>query len=581
MQRHAPRHLGDLSDPSKAAPIDVAARWLNNSALLQRSLVHMASANTLFALVQRLLGGMALDIAIVGASVAQAGGCVKQPAKRCIEYNGRRKVANPVPPYNGSVRIKGFMVRLLEVINTTWPAEHRLFNGGADATPVSLIAECLFSHIPRNPNLVILEFGSMAGTIGDSFNAVEAIVRTLLDVPTPPALVFLTVREWAHRSNLRTLTLYGPSERTAWTVAEERFEQLCRHYEQSCISYHAALSPLLTASPPQLELLDVASDGLHPSTGRLGVAFLTAMVTHWLRTAVAVVSDSNGWNSARLTSSKAPTHSPLPPPLWAVDAHLTAAGSSRCYGFGRILGRGRFAVYQRAAPIPWRTASCSEAHTPLEQCAEVDRERACPRRVPAPHPAHGQPPTPPLPPPPRVFVYCYEAFNKHGLPGKRSPGALALTPNATIELPVDTRLSTRPDGATTTAHGASSLSSSSLLSAIDQSSHVTARVTLAYLTSYAGGMGRAHVSCARGCACDSTTLDSFRVSRTRNVSVFARHMLEIRGHASAMCIVRVRVLPESSTDGHKFKLGSLLTVSVTGGGYHGGYSAVRSLGSYE
>ena len=73
-------------------------------------------------------------------------------------------------------------------------------------------------------------------------------------------------------------------------------------------------------------------------------------------------------------------------------------------------------------------------------------------------------------------------------------------------------------------------------------------------------MGRAEVTCHAGCTCEPVTLDGHRVDADRNVSVFAGCHLELRG-ASASCIVRVRVLEDTSTDGHKFKLG-LLTVST-------------------
>ena len=130
---------------------------LQDPELLQRSLVHLAPASSLLGLGRHLFGGGALDIAVVGASVAQAGGCLDQPAKRCMEYRGVDRLYNPVPPHQHRVLIKGFLVRFLEAINRTWPAAHRIHNGAADATPADLLAECLFSHIPRRPHLVVLD----------------------------------------------------------------------------------------------------------------------------------------------------------------------------------------------------------------------------------------------------------------------------------------------------------------------------------------------------------------------------------------------------------------------------------------
>jgi len=220
---------------------------LQDPELLQRSLVHLAPASSLLGLGRHLFGGGALDIAVVGASVAQAGGCLDQPAKRCMEYRGVDRLYNPVPPHQHRVLIKGFLVRFLEAINRTWPAAHRIHNGAADATPADLLAECLFSHIPRRPHLVVLEFGSMAKSTTPE--AVEAIVRALLDVPSPPAIVFLSVREWAHRRDPRNLTLWGQYERTAWHRMENYLLRLCQHYRVSCLSYFEALAPLMYSRP--------------------------------------------------------------------------------------------------------------------------------------------------------------------------------------------------------------------------------------------------------------------------------------------------------------------------------------------
>ena len=180
---------------------------LADATVLDRSIVHMAPTANLLGLVRTLRGGGGINLATVGASVAQAGGCLAQPAKRCMQYRGVDKLWNPVPPHQGFVRIKGFLVRLFEEINTTWPSGgHRLYNGAADATPSAMLAECLFSHIPRLSHLVVLEFGSMAKSC--TAESIEAIVRALLDSPSPPAIVFLSVREWVHRSKAANMTFW-------------------------------------------------------------------------------------------------------------------------------------------------------------------------------------------------------------------------------------------------------------------------------------------------------------------------------------------------------------------------------------
>ena len=255
----------------------MASSLVHDPSVLRRSVAHMGSVMGLRSLVSTLLAGGGVSIGLLGASVAQAGGCLTQPMKRCMDYRGIEPLWNPVPPFEPKqVKIKGFLIRFLEVMNSTYPGPHQVFNGAADATPAKMIAECLFSHIPRRPHLVILEFGSMAKS--SDRESVESIVRALLDVPSPPALVFLSVREWAHRRNLRNLSLYAQTEQTAWSFAEDIFHRICVHYGQTCLSYFEAVSPLLYGPSPPLTLADVASDGLHPSTGRLGIDFLTEML---------------------------------------------------------------------------------------------------------------------------------------------------------------------------------------------------------------------------------------------------------------------------------------------------------------
>ena len=217
-----------------------ATAYVTNESVLHRSIVRMAPATSLIGLTQALLGGAGINVATVGASVAQAGGCLTQPAKRCFQYRGVEKLWNPVPPHQGYVRIKGFLIRLFEEINSTWPSpEHQLYNGAADATPSVLLAECLFSHIPRRSHLVILEFGSMAKSC--TLESVEAIVRALLDTPTPPAIVFLSVREWSHRRKGANRMLWGEHEATAWSEFEAYLLKICHRYEQTCLSYYEAL----------------------------------------------------------------------------------------------------------------------------------------------------------------------------------------------------------------------------------------------------------------------------------------------------------------------------------------------------
>ena len=141
-------------------------------------------------LFERLEAGEPLGMGVFGASVAQNGGCLDQPYKRCMRYDGRQEIDlayGPKRPF------AGFAVRLLRHINATWPhAGHRIHNAALDATPAQNALPCLFSHLPARVDLVILEFGSMAQKL--ELTVIEAYVRALLAMRPRPLLLILSVR---------------------------------------------------------------------------------------------------------------------------------------------------------------------------------------------------------------------------------------------------------------------------------------------------------------------------------------------------------------------------------------------------
>ena len=159
---------------------------------------------------------------------------------------------------------KGFYVRFMNTLNATWPhPQHRLNNSAADTTPPQAYLDyCFFSHLPRSLDLVILEFGSMAASA--TYAGVEAIMRVLLSLRHPPALAFLTVREWCQASKKPwgSAPPYGPTALTKHAKAEAAYTRLCQHYNQSCISYHEAVSPQFFAKAANFTMLDIAGDCL-------------------------------------------------------------------------------------------------------------------------------------------------------------------------------------------------------------------------------------------------------------------------------------------------------------------------------
>ena len=133
-------------------------------------------------------------LGVFGASVAQNAGCLDQPHKRCIWYSGRRNIT---VGFGTPKRrpFKGFAVRLFDHINAQFPhKDHQINNSALDATPAQAALPCLFSHLPSRLHLVVLDFGSMATHL--DLTAVEGVVRALLSLKPPPALLLLSVQEW-------------------------------------------------------------------------------------------------------------------------------------------------------------------------------------------------------------------------------------------------------------------------------------------------------------------------------------------------------------------------------------------------
>ena len=339
---------------------------------LAKSLTYLGSGHR--ALFERLERGLPVNVGLVGASVGQSGGCVTQPYKRCMQYSGWSKRRGHEPSR------AGFLVQLFDAINQTWPhPHHQLFNAAADGTPAHAQLSCLFSHLPTELHLVLLEFGSMARAI--KMDGTEALLRTLLALPSRPAVVFLTFREFCVASRVQfRRTLFAPTDETPHARAEARFEALCRHYSASCLSYFGAVSAGLYAGREGFTLDDVATDCLHPDQGRVGNRYVSDMLRHWLGAARRAAAADRaqqlrrpaeaGSAGAPLPTAPLPTApllatplptTPLPAPLWRAAQVLKAQAEergARCYSFGHLQARGLHQRMPALRPVAWSTASC-------------------------------------------------------------------------------------------------------------------------------------------------------------------------------------------------------------------------------
>lgn len=576
-----PRRLGDLERPRRRnrrrsqAPAFAPHSFLLDEGLRESGLQHTGSASSF---VEKLDRGEPVTVVILGSSVAENGGCVDQPGKRCMAYRG----IDPTKMVWGEPRVRpfaGFMVRWFAWLNATWPhPQHRLYNAGRDASSLASIVPCLFSHLPARFDLLLVEAGSMF--MNNAAGTVEVLARQIRSMRSPPPLVFLNVHLWCtfggsvnkkvwsygitqlpsrvyrfwQQLNASaagfTVGLHGQARasRSAFTVdprgrhvgvnpsdtLEDAINALCKHYDGlSCISQRDALMSAFVTARPGFGVHDIAGDCLHPIHGSRGTEYLTDLLVHWTMRAAAAHRDSLA--NARVAED----HQPLPPP---VNTNEDGRTDEKAACFQMLEGVGRS---QKSSALPWRTAACPTgggafgASAPAASlqaagCREVDAEWQCPR-------VYRRPSIAQLPP---VWAFCplSTVFSEEDA-SKQSPGVVAFDPGATLLLPLPTdwaMRSDRPAPSDAVAQGFN--------------------VSLHYVVSWRA-MGVVRIGCTGGCACDEHELDAHTTFATRNVTIFTEHRFPVSlrvAPGEARCGVQLTVLDRTSSGGHLFKLRDVL-----------------------
>lgn len=266
-----------------------------------------------------------------------------------MSYSGRRGSGQMSRASSGR---PGFAVRFFDRINQSWPhGDHKMSNGATDATAAQWAIPCLFSHLPPDVNIVVLDFGSMAQYLDRG--AVETIVRQLLSLETEPVLIILSVRSWCTFEGRHPM-LRDLNEKSPWTLAEDMCHRVCLHYGVSCISVHRALEPLVRAGLQGFEVADVVQpDCLHVIESNHGVHYISQFLEHWLD------KTSSLWSlTGRQTGLPK-----LPPPM---DARNMPPPTARCFAFssdGNDHGNGEAeedvqGAHQNWRSITWRSAWC-------------------------------------------------------------------------------------------------------------------------------------------------------------------------------------------------------------------------------
>ena len=590
--------VGRVEQTQHALPLHTLDRGV-------RLLGHPISLDRLFA---QLHAGKPITIGVLGASVAQNGGCLDQTGKRCMVYRGAANTP------------AGFAVRMLRHINRTWPGDHRINNMALDGTGAEHAAHCVVGHVPAEVELVIAEWGSMALHTVRALPSIERIARVLLARPRPPVLLHLSVHEWcSQRVTPRSLYQVGDVLKgslkawvypdTPWAAVEEESTRISRHYGQPSVSVHAALAPHVLAHEPNFALDDITGpDCLHPVNGRHGIEYVEALLVHWFERAHALWHHATSERRDLLHPTR-PSDMPASMGLASVDARTFSTGATplrgsrrsrgllglgvgvlppalhvvnadvrihtRCYAFMHERQDVRQAIMAPAdwcsvGSGSWSTASAPAASTigvegagsQVASCWATERATCPPtvdarameslnrksyayRRAEAQQTAYLKF----LLAPPRHWFYC--GMSLGGLRRKISAGLVALVPGSMLRVRV---------------------------AGWNAADSPRAEMALEHLTSYEG-MGVARLECIDECMCEPQVIDAHKTNEIRNVSVFESHRFPVRarwplalavrrqrqGGAAARewsCGVLITLLDQTQSGQHKFKVRSIEVVSA-------------------
>jgi len=530
---------------------------------LDRSIQLLGDKDALGRLFGPLEAGEPMVLGIYGASIAQEGGCLDQPRKRCMNFSGRRRSFE-----------KGWAVRLLEHINRSWPhAGHRINNSALDAMGINAMGDCLLGHLPPRIHLMIFEFGSMAQINGAEAWHMEEALRLVLQMTPPPLVLMLSFHEWCTQK-VQPRQLYSVGQKlggflsgyvypdTPWARVEREVTRLCQHYGQACVSVKAGLDVQAYGDMPGFSVADLTGDDcLHPSDGRRGIELVSNLLTHWVDHARDVwgakrpgrIFRAVSGHPQRITPAQKLRESsalPLRPPLWRENEAPRLP--ARCYTFRTALA-GRMGLQR----VQWCSAQAGayaesarpkgrgrgkeqmKPHNETAGCILGEHRLHCPAAIGQDDELYRSF----MADPPTGWFFCGVSLS----PKKRkvSEGVVALTPGALLRAHVY---------AHDLGHGSSAGSDE------DRAPRSWAHIRLTHLVSYEQ-MGVVELTCAEGCVCAAQQIDAHRTDDIRNVSIFVTHSLyaEMVGgeHTDRPCELRLQLLSHSSSGGHKFKVSAL------------------------
>ena len=528
-------------------------------AALRAGVVHEGSLNRLALALVRLQRGEGLTVAGVGSSMmADFGGVVgSMQAQAELGHMGTARTCG-----GGCVR-PGWMFPMCSVLHDQWTSNAsgtkpgvRLVNCGLPSCSLDCFLDCTATKVPTDADVIVVE----AASIGATPLIAEKLLRRLLALPHRPALILVHLFAWCHEGALQMLHgrlpgigVGGEMHRNKSCYGEQPLWRSWRRAEQletplDALGVRYGLPTLSTRraffdAARRSESVTKASSGTADAGGS-GVWFKPSVLTRdglhpsekvWARRTYEHLIGSLlsqfmhdrrrelGERAAALASSAVATaanatvaaddHPACVAPVDKLAADV--AQSERCFAWGN------------AAVLAWHNMQVAPELLPARRGGGSPRWN----RTVFDTASVAEP-----------DARCHWAGHTKGCP-KPKPGFTAWDAAAVAELRLslsgELQRTQHRDGDGEADHG------------------VAGVLKLRYMTSYEA-MGIARVSCVGGCVCDAEDIDAHRGAShsQRSVSVWESREVRLRLQA-AHCTLRLRVLPRTSSGGHKFKLGAL------------------------
>ena len=194
----APPHPSPL--PAERTLPGAAAAFGRAAILSARELERGLLYGDAYRLRRKLRAGLPVTLVAIGASNTVRGGCQEWQMSKCsqAQYTERDRDGSP----------HGWLMQAFEALNRTWPhPQHKLINRGMMATGPQAYVKCLNLFVPESADAVVLSFADMCAavhkdgtpetvrqTLNSTFGwSMEAIIRSLLRRPQPPAVALFNV----------------------------------------------------------------------------------------------------------------------------------------------------------------------------------------------------------------------------------------------------------------------------------------------------------------------------------------------------------------------------------------------------